>query len=52
MTEGDLLHLSNFGDKSLQELRAKLDERGVRLGAPPASSAPSAPAAQPAPVGV
>ncbi|MBI3972438.1 MAG: DNA-directed RNA polymerase subunit alpha [Chloroflexi bacterium] len=34
MTEEDLLHLRNFGDKSLQELREKLEERGVRLGPP------------------
>ena len=32
MTEDDLLHLRNFGDKSLQELRDKLAERGVRIG--------------------
>jgi DNA-directed RNA polymerase subunit alpha len=32
MTEDDLLHLRNFGDKSLQELREKLAERGVRIG--------------------
>lgn len=32
MTEDDLLHLRNFGDKSLQELRDKLEERGVRIG--------------------
>ncbi len=32
MTEDDLLHLRNFGDKSLQELRDKLGERGVRIG--------------------
>ena len=36
MTEDDLLHLRNFGEKSLQELRDKLEERGVRLGPPPA----------------
>ena len=34
MTEEDLLHLRNFGDKSLQELREKLAERGVLLGRP------------------
>jgi DNA-directed RNA polymerase subunit alpha len=34
MTEEDLLHLRNFGDKSLQELRDKLAERGVILGRP------------------
>ena len=34
MTEDDLLHLRNFGDKSLQELREKLQERGVILGRP------------------
>jgi DNA-directed RNA polymerase subunit alpha len=34
MTEEDLLHLRNFGDKSLQELREKLEERGVRIGPP------------------
>jgi DNA-directed RNA polymerase subunit alpha len=34
MTEDDLLHLRNFGEKSLQELREKLAERGVRLGQP------------------
>jgi DNA-directed RNA polymerase subunit alpha len=44
MTEEDLLHLRNFGDKSLQELREKLEERGVRIG-PPSSG-------QPAPAGV
>ncbi|CAA9294813.1 MAG: DNA-directed RNA polymerase alpha subunit [uncultured Chloroflexi bacterium] len=32
MTEDDLLHLRNFGDKSLNELRDKLAERGVRIG--------------------
>lgn len=32
MTEDDLLHLRNFGDKSLQELRDKLAERGVHIG--------------------
>lgn len=36
MTEDDLLHLRNFGDKSLQELREKLGERGVRIGPSPA----------------
>lgn len=41
MTEDDLLHLRNFGDKSLQELRDKLEERGVRLG-PPLASQPAA----------
>jgi len=34
MSEEDLLHLRNFGDKSLQELREKLGERGVILGRP------------------
>jgi len=34
MTEDDLLHLRNFGDKSLQELRDKLEERGVHIGPP------------------
>lgn len=34
MTEDDLLHLRNFGEKSLDELRDKLLERGVRLGPP------------------
>ena len=29
MTEDDLLHLRNFGDKSLQELKEKLAERGA-----------------------
>jgi DNA-directed RNA polymerase subunit alpha len=42
MTEDDLLHLRNFGDKSLQELREKLEERGVRIG----------PTSQPAAAGV
>ena len=42
MTEDDLLHLRNFGDKSLQELREKLGERGVRIG----------PSSQPAGAGV
>ncbi|MDQ3701730.1 MAG: DNA-directed RNA polymerase subunit alpha [Chloroflexota bacterium] len=37
MTEDDLLHLRNFGDKSLQELREKLGERGVRIGPSTAS---------------
>ena len=36
MTEEDLLHLRNFGDKSLQELREKLAERGVHIGLPAA----------------
>jgi DNA-directed RNA polymerase subunit alpha len=40
MTEDDLLHLRNFGDKSLNELRDKLAERGVLIG----------PSAQPAAV--
>jgi DNA-directed RNA polymerase subunit alpha len=40
MTEEDLLHLRNFGDKSLQELRDRLTERGVPLG--PAASQPAA----------
>jgi DNA-directed RNA polymerase subunit alpha len=44
MTEDDLLHLRNFGDKSLQELKEKLAERGVRIG-------PS-PSGEPAPAGV
>jgi len=44
MTEDDLLHLRNFGDKSLQELKEKLAERGVRIGPPPSS--------EPAPAGV
>jgi DNA-directed RNA polymerase subunit alpha len=39
MTEDDLLHLRNFGDKSLQELREKLGERGVRIG--PVASEPA-----------
>jgi DNA-directed RNA polymerase subunit alpha len=38
MTEDDLLHLRNFGEKSLQELRDKLEERGVRLGPPPSGT--------------
>jgi DNA-directed RNA polymerase subunit alpha len=38
MTEDDLLHLRNFGEKSLQELRDKLEERGVRLGPAPAGA--------------
>ncbi len=41
MTEEDLLHLRNFGEKSLQELREKLEERGVRIG----PAAPHQPAA-------
>ncbi|MGH2367009.1 MAG: DNA-directed RNA polymerase subunit alpha [Chloroflexota bacterium] len=41
MTEDDLLHLRNFGDKSLQELREKLEERGVRIG-PGAAGEPAA----------
>lgn len=41
MTEDDLLHLRNFGDKSLQELRDKLEERGVRIG-PSRSGQPAA----------
>lgn len=32
MTEDDLLHLRNFGEKSLEELRDKLTERGVNIG--------------------
>jgi len=44
MTEDDLLHLRNFGDKSLQELKEKLAERGVRIG--------PAPAGEPAPASV
>jgi DNA-directed RNA polymerase subunit alpha len=39
MTEDDLLHLRNFGDKSLQELKEKLAERGVRIG--PSASEPA-----------
>lgn len=33
MTEQDLLSLRNFGEKSLDELRQQLQERGVALGA-------------------
>lgn len=32
MTEDDLMHMRNFGEKSLQELRERLEERGVRIG--------------------
>jgi DNA-directed RNA polymerase subunit alpha len=40
MTEDDLLHLRNFGDKSLQELKEKLAERGVRIGPSAGEPAP------------
>lgn len=39
MTRDDLLHLRNFGDKSLEELEERLGERGVHpWGAPSASA--------------
>jgi DNA-directed RNA polymerase subunit alpha len=39
MTRDDLLHLRNFGDKSLEELEERLGERGVHpWGSPAASS--------------
>ncbi|MBU6150976.1 MAG: hypothetical protein KGR25_05965, partial [Chloroflexi bacterium] len=34
MTRDDLLHLRNFGEKSLEELEEKLAERGVFLWGP------------------
>jgi DNA-directed RNA polymerase subunit alpha len=30
-TEDDLLNLTNFGQKSLDEVKQKLDERGLSL---------------------
>jgi hypothetical protein len=30
-TEDDLLNITNFGQKSLDEVKAKLDERGLTL---------------------
>ena len=30
-TEEDLLNITNFGQKSLDEIKAKLDERGLSL---------------------
>ena len=30
-TEDDLLNITNFGQKSLDEVKAKLDERGLSL---------------------
>jgi DNA-directed RNA polymerase subunit alpha len=30
-TEDDLLHITNFGPKSLDEVKQKLDERGLSL---------------------
>jgi DNA-directed RNA polymerase subunit alpha len=32
-TEEDLLSMTNFGQRSLDELKAKLDERGLSLRA-------------------
>ena len=40
MSDDDLLRIRNFGDKSLQELREKLAERGI--GVYPRGSAPAA----------
>jgi DNA-directed RNA polymerase alpha subunit len=39
MTRDDLLHLRNFGDKSLEELEERLGERGIHpWGVPSAST--------------